>query len=87
MRSAVAGAKFFRNGKQVGMNSVIVELAPGERRAFEVNLPGYVSRKVVVDGSRAEVVVYLPRISDTPSDQARAASAPAAGAAQADPAP
>jgi hypothetical protein len=83
MRSAVAGAKFFRNGKQVGMNSVIVELGPGEKRAFEVNLPGYVSRKVVVDGSRPEVVVYLPRISETPSDQARAA----AGAAQADPAP
>jgi hypothetical protein len=87
VRSAVAGAKFFRNGKQVGMNSVIVELAPGEKRAFEVNLPGYVSRKVVVDGSRAEVVVYLPRISDTPSDQARPASAPATGAPQADPAP
>lgn len=86
VRSAVTGAKFFRNGKQVGVNSVIVELAPGEKRAFEVNLPGYVSRKVVVDGSRAEVVVYLPHISETPSDQARAASAPAAEA-QATPAP
>jgi hypothetical protein len=46
------------------MNSVIVELAPGEKRAFEVDLPGYVSRKVVVDGSRSEVVVILPRISE-----------------------
>jgi hypothetical protein len=84
VRSAVAGAKFYRNGKQVGMNSVIVELAPGEKRAFEVNLPGYVSRKVVVDGSRSEVVVYLPRISEAPS---AAAPSPAGEAQSANSAP
>lgn len=67
MRAALSGAKFYRYGKQVGMNSLIVELAPGEKRAFEVDLPGYVSRKVVVDGSRSEVVVVLPRISETPA--------------------
>jgi hypothetical protein len=84
MRSAVAGAKFFRNGKQVGLNSVIVELAPGEKRAFEVNLAGYVSRKVVVDGSRPEVVVYLPRISE-PTAEAHAASTPSPAEAPAAP--
>jgi hypothetical protein len=66
LRSAVAGAKFYRYGKQVGMNSVMVELAPGEKRAFEVDLQGYVPRKVIVDGSRSEVVVILPRISEAP---------------------
>jgi hypothetical protein len=65
VRSAVSGAKFYRNGKQVGLNSVMVELGPGEKRAFEVDLAGYVSRKVVVDGSRSEVVVILPRASET----------------------
>lgn len=69
VRSAVSGAKFYRYGKQVGLNSVVVELSPGEKRAFEVDLPGYVSRKVVVDGSRSEVVVILPRVSETPAPE------------------
>lgn len=86
MRASVEGAKFYRNGKQVGMNSVIVELAPGEKRAFEVNLAGYTSRKVVVDGSRPEVVVILPRKrSDGPAEQAGSESPPAEVAVPATP--
>jgi hypothetical protein len=70
----------------VGMNSVMVELSPGEKRAFEVDLPGYVSRKVVVDGSRSEVVVILPRVSDTPVPaQSGPAHAPTDEAAAAPP--
>jgi hypothetical protein len=82
LRASVAGAKFYRNGKQVGVNSVIVELAPGEKRAFEVNLAGRVSRKVVVDGSRSEVVVYLPQISETPTDPSHGDTPPAPAAPQ-----
>lgn len=85
VRASVSGARFYRHGKQVGMNSVIVDLAPGEKRAFEVDLPGYVSRKVIVDGSSSEVVVILPRISETPA-AAHAAAAPASGATPAVPA-
>jgi hypothetical protein len=76
VRSSVTGARFYRHGKQIGINSLIVDLAPGEKRAFEVDLPGYVSRKVVVDGSRSEVVVTLPRISEAPAAPEHAGAAP-----------
>jgi hypothetical protein len=39
---------------------VRVELAPGEkRRAFEVGMPGWVTRRLVVDGSKPEMFIGL----------------------------
>jgi hypothetical protein len=53
------GAKFYRKGRLVGTNTIVVELAAGEKQAFELGLPGHVTRKVVVDGSTPEMVIGL----------------------------
>lgn len=52
-------ARIYRKGKQVGSSGMTVELAPGERRAFEVTKRGYVTRKLVVDGTAKEVFIGL----------------------------
>jgi hypothetical protein len=43
----------------MGGSPMRVELAPGEKRAFEVGHPNFVTRKVVVDGSQPEMIVGL----------------------------
>lgn len=40
-----------------------VELAPGEKKAFELGKPGYNTRKVTVDGSQPKMVVGLRPLS------------------------
>jgi hypothetical protein len=52
-------ARVFYRGKEVGHPPVTVEIEPGKRRAYEVALPGYLTRKVVIDGSKTEVQVGL----------------------------
>jgi hypothetical protein len=52
-------ARFFHKGKKVGAPPLRVELAPGEKRSFEVGHPDFVTRKVVIDGSEPEVTVGL----------------------------
>lgn len=52
-------ARVFYRGKEVGHPPVTVEIEPGKRRAYEVALPGYWTRKVVIDGSKSEVQVGL----------------------------
>ncbi len=49
------GTTIFFKGKQVGKSPLTVEVPRGERRVFEAVNPGYVTRKVVVDGSRSEI--------------------------------
>ncbi len=54
------GARLFYKGKPVGSSPVTVELAPGEKkRSFEVGMPGWVTRRLVVDGSKPEVFIGL----------------------------
>lgn len=60
------GARLFRKGKPVpgkpapGGTVVTIELAPDEKkRAFEVGMPGYETRKLVVDGSKSEIYIGL----------------------------
>jgi hypothetical protein len=53
------GARLFRKGKPVGSSPVTLELAPGEKRAFEVGMPGWVTRRLVVDGTKPEIFVGL----------------------------
>jgi hypothetical protein len=36
-----------------------VPLKPGERHAYEVGLPGHITRKLVLDGSKTELTVGL----------------------------
>jgi hypothetical protein len=38
---------------------VTIELAPGEKRAYEVGMPGWVTRRLVVDGSKPEIFIGL----------------------------
>jgi len=54
------GARLFYKGKPVGASPVTVELAPGEKkRSFEVGMPGWVTRRLVVDGTKSEVFIGL----------------------------
>jgi hypothetical protein len=60
------GARLFRKGKPVpgkpapGGSTVTIELPPDEKkRAFEVGMPGYETRKLVVDGSKSEIYIGL----------------------------
>lgn len=60
-------AKLYYRGKAVGSSGVVIELDAGQRRAFEVGKPGYVTRRLVVDGSTPEVSLGLrPDPSKTP---------------------
>ena len=52
-------AKFFHFGKQVGTAPFVVDLPAGEKRAYEVWLPGHITRKLFVDGSKTEISIGL----------------------------
>jgi hypothetical protein len=69
-------AKFYRKGKEVSGSPMTVELPPGEKRAYEVGLPGYVTRRLVVDGSKSEISVGLR--PETPAGGAPTPAAPTA---------
>lgn len=53
------GARLFWKGKAVGTTPFVLELARGEKHAYEMGLPGYNTRKVVIDGSKAQISVGL----------------------------
>jgi hypothetical protein len=52
-------AKFFHFGKEVGTSPFVIDLPAGEKRAYEVWLPGHITRKVLVDGSKPEITLGL----------------------------
>ncbi len=52
-------ALFYHYGKQVGVAPFVVQLQPGERHAYEVGLPGHITRKLVLDGTKTEITVGL----------------------------
>jgi hypothetical protein len=49
----------FWRGKEVGTTPFTLELKPGEKHSYEMGLPGYVTRKVVVDGSKSEISIGM----------------------------
>jgi hypothetical protein len=53
------GARMFWRGKEVGTTPFTLELQPGEKHSYELGLPGYVTRKVVIDGSKSEVSIGM----------------------------
>ena len=59
LKSIPPKARFFRFGKEVGTAPFVLQLPLGERRAYEAGLPGRVTRKVVVDGTKSEITVGL----------------------------
>jgi PEGA domain len=53
------GARLFWKGKEVGTTPFVLELQPGEKHAYELGLPGYTTRKVVIDGSKTDITIGL----------------------------
>ena len=51
------GARVYYRGKEVGRSPFTLELPRGETRAYEVGHPGYMTRRLVVDGN--EPVISL----------------------------
>ncbi len=53
------GARMFWKGKEVGTTPFVLELQPGEKHAYELGMPGYTTRKVVIDGSQTDISIGL----------------------------
>jgi hypothetical protein len=53
------GARMFWKGKEVGTTPFVLEFQAGERHAYELGLPGYTTRKVVIDGSKTDISIGL----------------------------
>lgn len=53
------GARMFHRGKEVGTTPFTLEIPAGERRSYELGKPGFVTRKVVIDGSKPEIKLGL----------------------------
>lgn len=66
------GARLFWRGKAVGTTPFVLELQPGEKHAYELGMPGYVTRRVVLDGSKREISIGLrPDPAAPPSPKPR----------------
>jgi len=61
VKSKPAKVRFFHFGKLVGVTPFVLQLKPGEKHAYEAGLPGYGTRKVVIDGSKSEILIGLTR--------------------------
>jgi hypothetical protein len=53
------GARLFWKGRPVGTTPFTLEYQPGEKHAYEMGMPGFMTRKVVVDGSKPKVSIGL----------------------------
>jgi hypothetical protein len=53
------GARLFWRGKEDGTTPFTLELQADEKHAYELGLPGYVTRKVVIDGRQSEINIGL----------------------------
>jgi hypothetical protein len=61
VKSKPAKVRFYHFGKLVGVAPFVLELKPGERHAYEAGLPGFGTRKVVIDGSKPEILIGLTK--------------------------
>jgi hypothetical protein len=59
VRLSPKDARLYRKGRPVGSSGVVITLEPGERRSFEVGRRGYMTRKLVLDGSETDVHIGL----------------------------
>jgi hypothetical protein len=57
--SVPPGARLFWRGKEVGTTPFTLEIPAGARRSYELGKPGFVTRRVVVDGSKSEISIGL----------------------------
>jgi hypothetical protein len=49
----------FWKGKEVGTTPFVLDFPAGERHAYELGLPGYTVRKVVLDGSKTDISIGM----------------------------
>ncbi|HEY6081259.1 MAG TPA: hypothetical protein VIW29_20735, partial [Polyangiaceae bacterium] len=61
------GARLFWKGKEVGTTPFVLELPSGQRRSFELGKPGFITRKVVIDGSKTDITIGLRPDSPAPA--------------------
>jgi len=61
VKSKPAKVRFYHFGKLVGVTPFVLQLKPGEKHAYEAGLPGYGTRKVLIDGSKPEILIGLTR--------------------------
>jgi hypothetical protein len=80
-------AEIYRFGKRIGQTRVSLDVPEGERIRLEIGRAGYVTRKLVVDGSEDRLFVGLKETAKAPakapvkaSAGANATSAPAPSA-------
>lgn len=59
IKSAPPGARLFWRGKEMGTTPFTLEIPAGERRSYELGKPGFVTRKVVIDGSKSDISIGL----------------------------
>jgi hypothetical protein len=65
------GARLFWKGKQQGTTPFVLEFPAGERHSYELGLPGYSTRKVVLDGSKTDINIGMRRIPGPASGGSR----------------
>jgi hypothetical protein len=53
------GARLFWKGKELGTTPYTLELPAGEKRALEIGMRGYITRKLIVDGTKTDIGVGM----------------------------
>jgi len=70
------GAFIAYRGREIGRSPFKMQIKRGEKRAVEVDFPGYMPRRVVVDGSQPEISFGMkPAEPSTPTTSAALAPA------------
>ena len=58
------GARIYERGKEVGRSPYSIDVRRGERHVYEISSAGYVTRRVVVDGSRPLISFIMNRAAE-----------------------
>lgn len=53
------GARLFWKGKEQGTTPFVLEFPAGKRHSYELGLPGYTVRKVVIDGTKTDINIGM----------------------------
>jgi len=77
VKSRPSGARLYRLGREFARTPVIVEIARGDRRVFEVGTPSLGTRRIAIDGTKPEITVTLAADPPPPLPSPASASAPA----------
>jgi hypothetical protein len=59
VKSRPTGARVYRRGKEIGRTPLTIQIGRGEHRIFEVGWTSTGTRRISVDGEKAEIAVIL----------------------------